>query len=78
MKSYKPSEIRESLGATPSEFRRARQKAGITGRGSSPATQYTESEAKRIITEFMHLKHKREHSPAKVDELRRMIRDSGY
>lgn len=79
MKYYKPSEIRKAVGMTSSQFRNARMKAGIPSRKKSgSAAMYSEKEIKEIVNAFHHQHRRRKHSEKAVDEIRMMMKESGY
>jgi hypothetical protein len=79
VKYYKPSEICETMGMTSSQFRNARRAAGIPSKKAmGSAALYSEKEVRQIMNAFNHQHRRRAHSEAKVNELKLMMKESGY
>lgn len=77
-KTYKVSEIIAAIGCNRNEFAYCRRKIGIKARGRGCSSEYTAREAVRIASAFHSLFPARPTQQDKIDELKVILRDSGY
>lgn len=75
---YTVKDILEAAGMNRNEFAYCRRKMGIKARGKGCSSVYTAKEVSKIVSAFHSLFPVKDYEESRVDEIRQIIRDSGY